>query len=314
MPKLLPLMLLLIAVPGFSQLGMDQDILDVKAVASQDKIVQGEELKIAIILEIKPTLHINSNKPLSEFFIPTEITFDPVMNISFGQPIFPAPELKSFAFSEDKVSIYEGTVVVIVPVSTSPNLALKTHTITGKVAYQGCNDTVCFAPGEKSFELVIDVVAAGTTVQSTNSDYFVEVETETPQTVDEQPDLTAQERQALEYLERGMLGAIIAFFIVGLALNLTPCVYPIIPITVSYFGGQSSTSKRSAFVNALFYLIGIALAFAALGLVSGLAGKQWGFLFQSPWFVVVIGTIILLMAGSLFGAFEITVHHGFSPK
>ena len=101
--------------------------------------------------------------------------------------------------------------------------------------------------------------------------------------------------------------AVFAFFGIGLALNLTPCVYPIIPITVGYFGGQKTQTKTANFINALFYLIGIAIAFAILGLVSGLAGKQWGFLFQSPWFVVVISTIILAMAASLFGAFEIAV-------
>ena len=54
-------------------------------------------------------------------------------------------------------------------------------------------------------------------------------------------------------------------------------------------------------------MIGIALVFAVLGLVSGLAGKQWGFLFQNPWFIIIIALIIFSMAASMFGAFEITV-------
>ena len=297
--------ILLMAVTAFSQIGMTEKVLDVAVVASQDKIVQGEEFKLAIVLDIKPELHINSNKPLSEFLIPTEISFEPVRNLSFGQPLFPTAELKSFAFSEEKVSIYEGKVAIVVPVSTSPSLELTAQTIKGKISYQGCTDTVCFAPEEQNFEIELQVVAPNSPVQQQNEEYFQDVQTETSSISNEE--LTQEERAALRYLERGMLGAIIAFFIVGLALNLTPCVYPIIPLTVSYFGGQSTQSRGASFVNALFYLVGIALAFAALGLVSGLAGKQWGFLFQSPWFVVVIGTIILLMAGSLFGAFEITV-------
>ena len=108
-------------------------------------------------------------------------------------------------------------------------------------------------------------------------------------------------------IEKGLPYAIIAFFLFGLALNLTPCVYPVIPLTVGYFGGQSGRSKGSSFVMALFYVVGIAIIFAILGLISGLAGKQWGFLFQNPWFVIVVTTIILAMAASMFGAFEITV-------
>ena len=58
---------------------------------------------------------------------------------------------------------------------------------------------------------------------------------------------------------------------------------------------------------ALFYVIDIAAIFAVLGLISGLAGKQWGAQFQEPWFVVAITVVILAMAASMFGAFEITV-------
>ncbi|MBN1480055.1 thioredoxin fold domain-containing protein [candidate division KSB1 bacterium] len=296
--------LLLATASTFAQFGTEK-ILDVQVVASQDKIVQGEEFKLAIILDIKPTLHINSNKPLNEFFIPTTVTFNPVRNLSFGPVQFPQPELKSFAFSDGKVSIYEGKVVLLVSVSTSPALELTAQSISGLVSYQGCNDTVCFPPDEQAFELALEVVTPGTQVQQQHADYFAQREAETM--VSEQLELTQDERAALQYVQKGLIAAILAFFVIGLALNLTPCVYPIIPITVSYFGGRSNTSKAFAFVNALFYQLGIALAFAALGLISGLAGKQWGFLFQSPWFVVVIGTIILLIAASLFGAFEITV-------
>ncbi len=305
MLKLLPVFLvMLLALNATAQFGMDDPILEVEVYPSQGKIAQGQEFKLAVVLDIKEGLHINSNKPLSEFFIPTEIKFEPVLNLSFGQPIFPEPELKSFSFSEEKVSIYEGIVVIVVPVSVSPSLELGEQTITGQVSYQGCNDTMCFAPTDQTFSLTLPVVQAGSTVEQINTQYFENIKTSSAA---DDLNLTAQEQAALAYLEKGMLGAIIAFFVIGLALNLTPCVYPIIPITVSYFGGKAAKTKASAFRDALFYLVGIALAFAVLGLVSGLAGKQWGFLFQSPWFVVVIGTIILLMAASLFGAFEITV-------
>ncbi|MBN1467007.1 thioredoxin fold domain-containing protein [candidate division KSB1 bacterium] len=301
--KFFPFALFLLTVSAVAQLSTPAKILDVQVASSQDKIIQGTEFKLAIILNIEPTMHINSNNP-GEFFIPTEIKFTPTRNLSFGQPQFPPPTLKAFSFSEEKLSIYDGKVVIVVPVSTSPALELSPQTIKGAVSYQGCTDNVCFAPEEQPFEIVLEVVAPGTAVQPLHPDYFSQ--TNSAEEKGAELDLTQDERTALQYVEKGMLGAIVTFFVIGLALNLTPCVYPVIPLTVSYFS-QRKKSKGSAFVAALFYQIGIALAFAALGLISGLAGKQWGFLFASPWFVVVIGTIILLMAASLFGAFEITV-------
>lgn len=296
--------IILLATVSMAQIGGGEKIVNVDILASQDKIVPGEEAKLALVLDIKPGLHINSNKPLSEFFIPTEIAFEPVSNLSFGPPQFPPAKLKTFTFSDEKVAVFEDSLVVFVTVSTSPALERNTQVIKGKVSYQGCNDAVCFAPEEQNFEIELPVAAPGEAAVIQHDDVFSAQQSQAP---GNDLELTQQEQAALHYLEKGLLGAIVAFFLIGLALNLTPCVYPVIPLTVSYFGGQSDKSRGSAFINALFYQIGIALAFAVLGLVSGLAGQQWGFLFQSPWFVVVIATIMLLMAASLFGSFEIAV-------
>jgi thioredoxin:protein disulfide reductase len=292
---------------SFAQFGMDKNVISVSILPSQDTAVAGEELQIAISITIEKGLHINSNSPKEEFQIPTVVEFKSVENISFGKPLFPKAELKSFSFSEDKIPVFEGNILVYSTISTSPNLATGLLKIKGKVSYQGCDDVVCYPPGEKAFELEIEVVKPGSPVTKTNSDVFSDLSTLTETSNSATQELTAEERKAQGILEKGLGYAMLAFLLVGLALNLTPCVYPVIPLTVSYFGGQANKSRGSAFISALAYLIGIAIAFALLGLVSGLAGKQWGFLFQSPWFIIVIVTIILAMAASMFGAFEIMV-------
>ncbi len=291
----------------FGQLDSPEDILSVELLPSQEKIVQGEPIDVAVKLEINSGLHINSHQPTSDFYIPTDVSFEPMEGFSFGKPRFPDGEMKMFSFTEEKISVYENTVYIFVTVSMAPFITIEPKTIKGSVSYQGCNDNMCFPPGEQLFELTLDVAKSSATVQPVNEDIFAKDETTAGAPKYDNEGLTRDEQKALAYLERGLFSAILAFFVVGLALNLTPCVYPVIPLTVGYFGGQSDKTRGKAFTNALFYLVGIAIAFAVLGLVSGLAGRQWGFLFQSPWFVVVIAAIILLMASSLFGAFEITV-------
>jgi len=298
------LWMLLLFTPMMAESPSQSAVLKVHTAASQDKIVSGQEFYLAIVLNIAPGLHINSDQPLGEFFIPTKVTFESQTGFSFGMPIFPQAAMKLFSFSEDKLSIFEGETVIVVPISTSPDLELSEKVIKGHVSYQGCTDTMCFAPEEMNFEITLPVVAEGTTIQLMNQDYFHQLDSDQTMRVES---LTQQERDALSYLEKGLVTALLAFFVIGLALNLTPCVYPVIPLTVSYFGGRSNQTKGSAFIDAIFYQLGIAISFAVLGLISGLAGRQWGFLFQSPWFVVVIVTIMLLMAASLFGAFEISV-------
>lgn len=302
------ILLLVIVTSSFAQFGLERKVISVDVLPSRDKVVAGGEFQLAIHIEVAEGLHINSATPKEEFQIPTVVKFEPKINTSFGRPVFPEAELKSFSFSEDKIPVYEGDVYVYVTISTSPSLSTEEPLVVrGSVSYQGCDDAVCFPPGEETFSLSLPVVAAGTPVEALHQDIFAEQPQEQAQQPPAGQTLTADEQKAQEILEKGLGYAIFAFFLIGLALNLTPCVYPVIPLTVSYFGGQTEKSRGSAFVSAFVYLIGIALMFALLGLVSGLAGKQWGFLFQSPWFVVSIAMIILAMAASMFGAFEITV-------
>jgi len=300
------LSILIFTAPVSAQLFGDQQVMEVSAYLSKDKVVAGTQFDVAVVLKIKPGLHVNSNQPTEEFLIPTVLKFESLSGFSFGRIEYPKAVLKAFAFSESKLAVYEGEVTLFTNVSTSPDLKPGTYTITGKVSYQGCNDNTCFAPGEKDFNLDVEIVAAGTPTQSINQEIFANRPTEETSQKSETT-FTADELKAKQVIEKGLFFALIFFFGIGLALNLTPCVYPVIPLTVSYFGGQSGRSRGSSFLSALFYLLGIALAFSALGLISGLAGKQWGFLFQSPWFIIVITTIILAMAASMFGAFEITV-------
>lgn len=311
-------LLLLFGAGGLAAQGfVEPEVLTAEAFISQGQAVPGSGLEAVVVVKIVPGLHINSNTPADEFLIPTQLQFAPSPSLSFGPALYPRPLLKKFAFSDNELSVFEEEVKIHTRVQVLTQAAPGRLQIEGTLTYQGCNETSCFSPGEKKFILPLEIVPAGTPVaRDTSALFSAGVQdpgrgTRPAAAAGEGGlQLTPDERRAMEILEHGLFYAIAAFLLIGLALNLTPCVYPIIPLTVSYFGGQSGRSRGSSFVNALFYLIGIALSFALLGVLSGLAGKQWGFLFQSPWFVAVVATIILLMAASMFGAFEISVPTG----
>jgi thiol:disulfide interchange protein DsbD len=91
----------------------------------------------------------------------------------------------------------------------------------------------------------------------------------------------------------------------GLALNLTPCVYPLIPITVSYFGGRSTQEKRGLIGHGICYIGGLALANSLLGVIAALTGGLIGALLQSPLVLMTIATVLTAFAMSLFGFWEL---------
>ena len=107
-----------------------------------------------------------------------------------------------------------------------------------------------------------------------------------------------------------MLWTLLGIFLGGMALNLTPCVYPLIPITVSYFGGRSSKGKRETFVHGLCYVGGLALTNSSLGVVAAFTGGLMGAMLQNPFVLSAVALILLIFATSMFGFWEFKLPRG----
>ncbi len=106
-------------------------------------------------------------------------------------------------------------------------------------------------------------------------------------------------------LARGSLVAFAAAFAGGVLTSLTPCVYPLIPITVSLFGARQAGSRAQAMALSGLYVLGIAAMYSALGVGAALTGKAFGSVLQNPWVVGAVALVFAATAASMFGAFEI---------
>jgi len=103
-------------------------------------------------------------------------------------------------------------------------------------------------------------------------------------------------------------GSLVAFgvaFAGGVLTSLTPCVYPLIPITVSIFGAKKSGSRAQAMALSGLYVLGIAVTYSALGASAALTGKVFGTVMQNPWVLGLVALVFIVMAASMFGAFEL---------
>src|SRR4051812_32248499 len=100
----------------------------------------------------------------------------------------------------------------------------------------------------------------------------------------------------------------------GLLTALTPCVYPMIPITISIFGAKTGVSRGRALALATFYVAGIAFMFGALGTVFALLGKAFGTFLANPWVIVPLAVFFVLMGLSMFGAFELALPTGLQNR
>jgi thiol:disulfide interchange protein len=93
-------------------------------------------------------------------------------------------------------------------------------------------------------------------------------------------------------LQSGSLSAIFVVFVAGLLTSFTPCVYPMIPVTVTFIGGASGGNRWRAFSLSSVYVLGLALVYSALGVVTALLGKQFGSFTRSPWIYAAVGVLI----------------------
>jgi thiol:disulfide interchange protein DsbD len=113
----------------------------------------------------------------------------------------------------------------------------------------------------------------------------------------------------------GWLFAYASVFVGGFLTSLTPCVYPLIPITVSLFGARGDdVPRRRAIALASLYVAGIGVMYAALGVGSALAGRAFGTFMANPWVMVPIAIVFVVMAVSMFGAFELALPSGLQQR
>ncbi len=118
-----------------------------------------------------------------------------------------------------------------------------------------------------------------------------------------------------DLVSHGWLFAYGTAFVGGFLTSLTPCVYPLIPITVSLFGARREDGSRARSLGlAAAYVFGMGLMYAALGVFSAFAGRGFGTQLANPWVVLPIAGLFVVMGLSMFGAFELSLPSGLQAK
>lgn len=271
-----------------------EPVFSVSLAPDRTPAVAGDELRLAVVVEVENGWHVNSDEPGDDFSLPT--TVDWRMPEGWTPPVVQLPDGQrlEFEFSDTPIEVWEGRVVIL-GATTVPGAASGEATIAVTVTAQACNNTQCLPPLPVTARTTLTVASAGSASEPANQTLFAA--TGEPAAASDGGDLGSRSLPLL----------LIGVFLAGLALNLTPCVFPLIPITVGFFARQNQTGKRGAFGLALAYVLGIALTYSVLGTLAALSGALFGGILQSPWAVGVIVVVLLALAASMFGAWEMQI-------
>jgi thiol:disulfide interchange protein DsbD len=121
--------------------------------------------------------------------------------------------------------------------------------------------------------------------------------------------------QGLEgYLSASPLLAYIAVFLGGVLTSFTPCVYPMIPITIAYIGGRSGESRLKGLSLSIFYVIGMAATYSALGAFAALTGKLFGSASTNPILYLIVANIFIFLGLSMLDVFTLPIPSFFTSR
>lgn len=218
-----------------------------------------------------------------------EFTFEVDGEIQFGTARLPeGTPISDLNFGE--VEVYYDSVEIVVPFArASPDEMPLSIT----VGFRGCkDDSICYPPAEQVFDLTLPPSAEFTNVSSAAA---------------AAPPVMVSEQDVLaDLVSNGALIAVLGtFFLAGLGLSLTPCVYPMVPILSGIIAGQSQASTGRSFMLSVSYVLGMAVTYSVAGAITALAGSQVQAVFQQPWIIASVAALFVVMALSMFGLFEL---------
>ena len=217
--------------------------------------------------------------------------------------VFPAPPKKAYDpnFQLD-TETYEGSAVFLLELQLKPDAAAGASEVSAEVRYQTCNDKVCIPPRRRtaSATLTVDPAAHGA-APPIPAGY---AEATGPPKTRAAAAPSAQVSPGTQSLGAFLLVA----FGFGLAAIFTPCVFPMIPITMSFFLNRQGTRREGVF-QAVLFCLGIVVLFSGLGLLTTAILGPFGVvqLGSNPWVNGFIALVFLAFGLSLLGAFEITI-------
>ena len=254
----------------------------------------GEVVYVNMTAEMEQEWHIYALVDAGEGPIATKITVTGDYVSRQGKIDEPQP-IEKFDEGFDTITRYhEGTTRYTIPVQLDGNIDPGNISLTATILYQVCNASLCYPPKEVTVDVPV-VIEAGDP-RKDHIQFVAASFTDASGNID----LNAA-------ISQGFWTFVILAITMGFLALLTPCVFPMIPITVSYFIHQGELENQNPFKQASVYGFGIIGTFSLLGMILAvtLGASGANQLAANPWVNLFIGALFTYFALSLFGMYEI---------
>jgi len=260
----------------------DQNPFSLNSDDSPKQLVVGDSLTLEFRITVPSGYFVYHEK--------TSLVLDPLPNFLSAKIELPPPQDHFDKLFGKNTKAYLSDFSILVKLTANAQMPPGSHTLKGTLRYQGCSDEFCYLPVKQSLSIPLQFVTKGSGAFTSNSSG--------PSFFDQVWNLLEEvDPNKLLDLNRGLL--LLLAFLAGMVTCFTPCVLPIIPLTMAYVGALQNGVRHGA--RFFFLFLGMAVSYSLLGLLAASLGLSLGFLFQSRIFLLVITGLFLLFAFSLFG-------------
>ena len=157
---------------AFSQVPSGRDVVKPEVYASLDPAARGSSFQIAVVMKIRPGFHVNAREKSQDYLIATDLKTTPPVGFSSAEVSYPKGKPEKFAFSKIPLNVYQGTVILRMPVTALADAPLGEQHFPLKLRYQACSSELCLPPITLTLDAVLNIAASASAAKPAHMELF----------------------------------------------------------------------------------------------------------------------------------------------
>jgi Thiol:disulfide interchange protein DsbD, N-terminal len=161
-----------VSLAGSSEVPSGRDVVKPLTYVSLDPAGRGSSFQIAVVMKIRTGFHVNARDKSEDYLIATDLKAALPAGFNGGEVSYPKGQLERFTFSKIPLNVYQGTVILRVPVTALANAPLGEQHVPLKLRYQACSSELCLPPVTLTLEATLNVAASASAAKPAHPEIF----------------------------------------------------------------------------------------------------------------------------------------------
>jgi cytochrome c biogenesis DsbD-like protein len=155
-----------------SQVPSGKDVVKPEVYVSMEPAGRGGSFQIAVVMKIRPGFHVNAREKSEEYLIATDLKAQLPSGLTSGDVVYPKGKLETFTFSKKPLNVYQGTVILRLPINVLGNAPVGEQHVPLKLRYQACSTDLCLPPVTMPLDAPVNIAASASAAKPAHQELF----------------------------------------------------------------------------------------------------------------------------------------------